>query len=62
MRSTPAIHDRFVFVDKTNAYQSGASFKDGAKWAPTTFTQIIDAFNPVLQIYEGLWAAAKIER
>lgn len=39
-----------------------ASFKDGAKPAPTTLTQITDAFAVMLQTYEDLWSKAKIER
>ena len=62
VRSATGFHDRFVFVDKGSCYQSGASFKDGAKSAPTTFTQITDAFSPMLQTYENLWASAKLER
>lgn len=50
------------FVDRTACYQSGASFKDGAKRAPTTLTQITDAFEAVWNTYEKAWAAAKIER
>jgi len=55
VRSAPAFHDRYVFVDRTACYQSGASFKDGAKKAPTTLTQIVDAFSAVLSTYEDLW-------
>jgi hypothetical protein len=62
VRSAPNFHDRYVFVDKAACYQSGASFKDGAKWAPTTLTEITDAFAPVLKTYEDLWARAKVER
>jgi hypothetical protein len=62
VRSAPNFHDRYIFVDKAACYQSGASFKDGAKTAPTTLTQISDAFGPVLQTYETLWTSAKIER
>jgi hypothetical protein len=62
VRSTGGLHDRYVFIDKGSCYQSGTSFKDGAKQAPTTLTQITDAFNPVLETYEELWAAAKVER
>ena len=62
VRSAPGFHDRYVFFDRTACYQSGASFKDGGKTAPTTLTQITDAFAPVLQTYEGLWANAKVER
>jgi len=62
VRSAPNFHDRDVFVDKAAYYQSGAPFKDGAKSAPTTLTEITDAFAPVLKTYEDLWAQAKLER
>ena len=61
IRSSASFHDRYVIVDGAACYQSGASFKDGAKTAPTTLTQITDAFNAVLATYETLWADAKIE-
>jgi len=62
IRSASNFHDRYVFVDRNACYQSGASFKDGAKSSPTTLTQITDAFPSVLQTYEGLWDAGKVER
>jgi hypothetical protein len=62
VRSSPNFHDRYVIVDRVACYQSGASFKDGAKAAPTTLTQITDAFPAVLSTYEKLWSQAKIER
>ena len=62
VRSAPNFHDRYVFVDSNACYQSGASFKDGAKKAPTTLTQITDAFPAVLQMYEDIWANAKVEQ
>jgi len=62
VRSAPNFHDRYVFVDRNACYQSGASFKDGAKSAPTTLTQITDAFAAMSQTYEGLWSNAKVER
>jgi hypothetical protein len=61
IRSDSTIHDRYIIVDGTACYQSGASFKDGGK-APTTITQITDAFAAVRDTYERLWAAAKVER
>lgn len=61
VRSAPHFHDRYVFVDRNACYQSGASFKDGAKSAPTTLTQITDAFAAMLQTYEDLWNKAKVE-
>lgn len=60
--SAPNFHDRYVFVDQTECYQSGASFKDGAKRAPTTLTQITDAFTAMFQAYEDMWKNAKVER
>lgn len=55
VRSNSSLHDRYLFVDKKTGFQSGASFKDGARFAPTTLTEISDAFIPVLAIYEKLW-------
>src|SRR5439155_23845885 len=62
VRSAPHFHDRYMFIDKNSCYQSGASFKDGAKSAPTTLTQITDAFAAMLQTYEDIWSKAKVER
>jgi hypothetical protein len=62
VRSTQKIHDRYVFVDGKECFQSGASFKDGAVKAATTLTQITDAFPAMLQTYEALWGAGKVER
>jgi len=62
VRSAPNFHDRYLIVDRNACYQSGASFKDGAKTAPTTLTQITDAFAAMLATYEGLWCKAKVER
>ena len=58
VRSAAGFHDRYVFVDGTECYQSGASFKDGAKKAPTTLTQIVDAFTAVRGVYETIWESA----
>jgi hypothetical protein len=62
VRSAPSFHDRYVFVDKAACYQSGASFKDGGRTAPTTLTQITDAFPAMLQTYETIWSAGKVEQ
>lgn len=61
VRSAPNFHDRYIFIDRVACYQSGASFKDGAKSAPTTLTQITDAFAAVCQTYEDLWKKARVE-
>ena len=61
VRSADQLHDRYLFVDKISCFQSGASFKDGAKNAPVVVTQIIDAFSAVQDTYEKLWASAKVE-
>ena len=62
VRSASNFHDRYVFIDGVACYHSGASFKDGAKSAPTTLTQITDAFAALSKTYEDLWNGAKIER
>jgi hypothetical protein len=56
VRSAESFHDRYFFVDGRSCYQSGASFKDGAKRTPTTLTQITDAFDAVSGTYEALWS------
>jgi hypothetical protein len=61
LRSTAAMHDRYVIIDGTTCYQSGASFKDGAKSSMTTLTQQTDTFDAVKTYYENLWANSKIE-
>jgi len=60
VRSAPDFHDRYVFVDGLACYQSGASFKDGAKKSPTTLTQITDAFAAVRSTYEAIWANGSV--
>ena len=62
VRSASGLHDRFVFVDRSACYLSGASFKDGARNAPVTLTQITDAFLQMWGTYDGSWATAKVER
>jgi len=62
VRSAKGFHDRYIFVDKGSCYQSGASFKDGGKQAPTTLTQITDAFDAVWETYDKLWGGANVER
>jgi len=58
VRTIGGFHDRYVFVDQQACYQSGASFKDGAKKTPTTLVQITDAFPGVQATYEQLWQSA----
>lgn len=60
IRSADGFHDRYVFVDERECYQSGASFKDGAKKAPTTITQITDAFSAIFETYQGIWLGADV--
>jgi hypothetical protein len=50
VRSSKDLHDRYIFIDRQACYQSGASFKDGAKKTNTTVTQITDAFSAVIAI------------
>jgi hypothetical protein len=58
VRSSLSIHDRYLFVDGRIGFQSGASFKDGAKSAPTTFAEITDAFSAVLSTYDVIWTSS----
>ncbi len=54
------LHDRYIFIDRRECYQSGASFKDGAVNAMTTVTQIREVFTQVFQAYEYLWEDSKV--
>jgi len=56
------LHDRYLFIDNASCYHSGASFKDGAKHAPSILTQITDAFDAVWKTYDAMWASAAIQR
>nr|WP_315468141.1 hypothetical protein [uncultured Undibacterium sp.] len=58
IRSSSSLHDRFLFIDGTYGYQSGASFKDGAKLSPTLVTEITDALPAILGTYESMWNSA----
>jgi hypothetical protein len=62
VRSHSGMHDRFVFIDGSDCFLSGASFKDGAKNAPATLLQIKDGLPAILRSYEAMWAAANVER
>lgn len=62
VRSAANFHDRYLLINGDSCFQSGASFKDGAKIAPTTITQIMDAAAAVIRTYEDLWKTAAICR
>ena len=51
-----------IIVDSDSCFQSGASFKDGAKKSPTILTQITDAFPAIQSTYEKMWDEAKVLR
>ena len=59
VHSGPGFHDRYLFIDQSACYHSGASFKDGAKAAPTTLTQVADAFAAIWSTYEQIWSTAQ---
>lgn len=61
IRADSNLHDRWVFVDRQTCYQSGASFKDGAKNSTTTLTQILDGFDTMLSLYETAWSHAEVK-
>jgi hypothetical protein len=60
VRASTGLHDRYLFLDRSSCYQSGASFKDGAKKAPTTLTQIVDAFAAIHATYDNLWNSGSV--
>lgn len=62
LRSSSSLHDRFVFLDGTRGFHSGASFKDGARLAPTIFSEVTDALEGVRRVYEQMWSASTVHR
>jgi hypothetical protein len=58
-RRSDGLHDRYIFINGTECYHSGATFKDGAVKSPTTLTQITDAFEAVRLTYENAWSSSK---
>lgn len=62
VRTASGFHDRYIIVDTSHCYQSGSSFKDGAKKAPTTITEILDAFPAVQSTYETIWTNAVVQQ
>ena len=62
VRSSTSIHDRFVFLDGKRGFNSGASFKDGARLSPTIVTEITDTLPAVLATYEQLWSTGIVQR
>lgn len=62
VRSSASLHDRFVFLDNDRGFSSGASFKDGARLAPTIFTEVTDALPAIQATYEQMWSTATVHR
>jgi hypothetical protein len=54
-----SMHDRYLIIDRRDVYQSGASFKDGARNAPTSINQIVDVAADMVRTHEANWGAAR---
>lgn len=63
LRTMPnqSIHDRHLVIDRRDVWQSGASFKDGAKNAPTTINQIVDVAAAMIAAHEENWNRATVD-
>ncbi len=59
LRSAP-FHDRHLFIDRAECYQSGGSFNAGGIKNAVTLTQVTDAFDQVTSIYEAKWSGASV--
>ena len=62
VRAHDKFHDRFLLVDGGSCWQSGASFKDGARKGSVLVTEVIDAFAGLKETYERMWNEARIVR
>ncbi|MFL9582234.1 hypothetical protein [Stenotrophomonas sp. AB1(2024)] len=61
LRAMPdrSLHDRHLVIDTRDVFQSGASFKDGARNAPTSINQIVDVAADLIRAHEAHWACAR---
>ncbi len=59
-QSNNTLHDRWLIVDQSKCYQSGASFKDGAVRSNTTITESIDLAPAMIAHYESEWQQATL--
>jgi hypothetical protein len=55
-----SLHDRHLVIDGRDVYQSGASFKDGAKNAATSINQIVDVATEMIIEHESRWSKAQV--
>ncbi|NOV15859.1 hypothetical protein E5S70_07120 [Ensifer adhaerens] len=60
VRSGSGFHDRWLFIDGSRCFQSGASFKDGGLKTPTTLIEIAEAKSSVMDTYERLWTSSPV--
>jgi hypothetical protein len=54
-----SLHDRHLVIDARDVYQSGASFKDGARNSPTSINQIVDVASELIRAHETNWTGAR---
>ena len=58
LRKGENLHDRYLFIDNCFGFQSGASFKDGARNAPTAIVELTSELGAILADYESIWTSA----
>ncbi|HEV7270716.1 hypothetical protein [Pseudoxanthomonas sp.] len=62
VRSMPnqTIHDRHLILDHARVFQSGASFKDGGRHAPTSINEIVDIAPRLIADHGARWSHATV--
>lgn len=55
-----SLHDRHLVIDGRDVFQSGASFKDGGRNAPTSINQIVDVAAQMIREHELRWSQARL--
>jgi hypothetical protein len=60
IRTNDDIHDRWMIIDQSECYQSGASIKDGGKNAATTITQVVDIASVTIGHYNAVWPLSSL--
>jgi hypothetical protein len=58
VRAHGSLHDRFIFVDASRCFTSGASFKDGGARTATHISELQDVASLLLQQYETIWQSS----
>ena len=58
LRKSSGLHDRYIFIDRSRCFISGASFKDDPQISASHLAEVIDAAAELLALPEAAWTKA----